>query len=979
MAGFTKNVLRTGPLLRPSPLEPWLKTEAPPRFTLPAKLLILLNTTFFHGGSIVAAPKYRTLMNPLRALTLLAIAALGINHAHAGNRYVRINEVMAGLNADSGVQYVELAVRDEGQKQWGPRGAETAGRCALVFTNSAGMQTGRFVFPSDPAFGASTVLVATAEFAKFTGITPDFIMPRLVMPLAGKVSFVNNPANASAEAIDVSLAYGGVAFTGSTGISGPANVSTLAIMGSQSLRRVAHFDASSFGTGTQFNTDFALGTPTPAGTTASGGATPLAENTAGQVVLPGAASQIKQGENLFVRETFLGNGRTCASCHVPSERFSLSPARIAALPADDPLFVMDANINTLVVSGTTQPSDFALGGVIKGTLGGSAKVLAGSGTTYQIIGGASLNIVGNVIADAAGNRGTFVSFTAGNLTGPTPTNTDNFGLERNAFLKSARALFVENINGTDRNSFLRASPSVMNVKFTAPYGLSGDIADLQTFASGAIAQHAPRSLNRVAGTDFRTATTAELDAMAAYQNSLTLPASENFDEANNYDRFLTTALQRQGRDLFLGPVAKCSACHGGKTLSTSSGAPGTIAGLNQVFNTGVSAQPVNAGPNGLPTEQAIGQPANSRTFSVPPLMGIGKIAPYFHESSAANLNAAVVFYDSASFNNSPAHAPGSVGNIGPIVTDQAAAFVAFLSVVGEEPNQPVLAGVVGNQTQTTAASLKPFSAVTVTDATVPAQTLTVTVALDDAAKGTLSTLGGFTLTAPGVWTFSGTATAATTALRGLVFDHAPNRTPLGLTETTRFTIGVNDGVATTLFNDTTTIISTTVATPAITPIASQSAVNAGASNPVTFSLAGLNTAAADFTLTATSSNGGLIAPGSIQLGGTGMTRTLTVTPEAGASGTSTITVTATQAGQTVTQTFQVTVVPFVASLAAGATSKSITFSAQPGQTYIIEKKSDLSAANWDTVQTIVATQASITADLPTESGDQMFYRVRTAP
>ena len=208
-----------------------------------------------------------------------------------------------------------------------------------------------------------------------------------------------------------------------------------------------------------------------------------------------AASAIKQGENLFVRETFLGNGRTCARCHVPAERFSLTPARIAALPADDRLFIMDANINTLVLTGTTQPSDFVLSGVIKGTLGGTAKVLAGSGATYLVIGGAPLNIAGNVIADARGNRGTFASFTAGNLTGPTPTNTDAFGLERNPFLKGGRALFVENINGTNHTSFLRASPSVMNVKYTAPYGLSGDVADLQTFATGAIARHAPRSWN----------------------------------------------------------------------------------------------------------------------------------------------------------------------------------------------------------------------------------------------------------------------------------------------------------------------------------------------------------------------------------------------------------------------------------------------------------------------------------------------------
>ena len=35
---------------------------------------------------------------------------------------------------------------------------------------------------------------------------------------------------------------------------------------------------------------------------------------------------------------FGGNGRACGTCHVPGDNFGLSIKRIAALPADDPLF-----------------------------------------------------------------------------------------------------------------------------------------------------------------------------------------------------------------------------------------------------------------------------------------------------------------------------------------------------------------------------------------------------------------------------------------------------------------------------------------------------------------------------------------------------------------------------------------------------------------------------------------------------------------
>lgn len=52
---------------------------------------------------------------------------------------------------------------------------------------------------------------------------------------------------------------------------------------------------------------------------------------------------VEQGEALFLNETFDGNGRTCASCHRPTDNFGISPAFIASLPDDDPLFVAESN------------------------------------------------------------------------------------------------------------------------------------------------------------------------------------------------------------------------------------------------------------------------------------------------------------------------------------------------------------------------------------------------------------------------------------------------------------------------------------------------------------------------------------------------------------------------------------------------------------------------------------------------------------
>lgn len=54
---------------------------------------------------------------------------------------------------------------------------------------------------------------------------------------------------------------------------------------------------------------------------------------------------IARGEQIFFNETFEGNGRTCGSCHRAEENFSISPAFLATLPADDPIFVAEFDPN----------------------------------------------------------------------------------------------------------------------------------------------------------------------------------------------------------------------------------------------------------------------------------------------------------------------------------------------------------------------------------------------------------------------------------------------------------------------------------------------------------------------------------------------------------------------------------------------------------------------------------------------------------
>ncbi len=94
----------------------------------------------------------------------------------------------------------------------------------------------------------------------------------------------------------------------------------------------------------------------------------------------------------------------------------------------------------------------------------------------------------------------------------------------------------------------------------------------------------------------------------------------------------------------------------------------------------------------------------------------------------------------------------------------------------------------------------PFAQVTIADGET-AEQLTVTLSLDDAARGGFTaaslTASGFTVQGNGAYRFTGTAAAAQAAIRQLVFQPTENRVPVGQGETTRFTLTVTDAAGAT--------------------------------------------------------------------------------------------------------------------------------------------------------------------------------------
>ncbi|PJE53347.1 DUF4347 domain-containing protein, partial [Marinomonas sp. BSi20584] len=125
---------------------------------------------------------------------------------------------------------------------------------------------------------------------------------------------------------------------------------------------------------------------------------------------------------------------------------------------------------------------------------------------------------------------------------------------------------------------------------------------------------------------------------------------------------------------------------------------------------------------------------------------------------------------------------------------------------------PTISGAAASQGVNDNATASPFSNITLADADEDA--VSITVALDTAAKGVFTadslTASGFTDAGSGSYTLASTSlSTAQAALRALVFDPADNRVAVGSTETTTFTITVNDGT-TNATNSTTTVVSTSI-------------------------------------------------------------------------------------------------------------------------------------------------------------------------
>ena len=246
-------------------------------------------------------------------------------------------------------------------------------------------------------------------------------------------------------------------------------------------------------------------------------------------------------------------------------------------------------------------------------------------------------------------------------------------LEIRRFLREGTIL--ENVDGFANPGVMRGVPHTLALRTSTQNGATGwsgdgSPGDLRDFATGAVIQHFPKTLNRVPGVDFRLPTAEELDAMLAFQ--LSLGRQQDIDLATLPP--FADATVEEGRALFQSAPARdgtpraCTSCHtnGGTDdrqfdtgvaklpnapacrLAAGRGVPGDGGRGLLPVETMTRAELCNSG-----AQQSIVFRGDG-TFNTPPAIEAADTPPFFHNNAVATLEGSVAFYTTDTFNDSPA-------------------------------------------------------------------------------------------------------------------------------------------------------------------------------------------------------------------------------------------------------------------------------------------------------------------------------------
>lgn len=341
-------------------------------------------------------------------------------------------------------------------------------------------------------------------------------------------------------------------------------------------------------------------------------ATPLTSENDGLVL---------DGLRLFTKEKFGGNGRVCATCHPPTNNFTIDPAFIRTLPSTDPLFVAEF--------------DPALRALERPKL---------------------LRQFGLVLVNIDGFDRPGVSRAVPHTLGLSQTIS-----------KGATALSLVNMTGWSGDG----SPGDGSLRSFALGAVK------QHFPRTLARRACTASDYDPARCDFRLPTDAELNALEKFQLFLGRQAEVNIEPGSSkpHEIVFLDSFVEEGKGLFHsvrgGNNFSCSSCH------KNAGA-NDRAGNGRLIDIGVNKHP-NAPacriPGVAPGDGGFGRKPESvesgsvlchsptdfdivfsgkGQFNTPSLIEAADTPPFFHNNIAKTIEEAVTFYDSEVFARSPA-------------------------------------------------------------------------------------------------------------------------------------------------------------------------------------------------------------------------------------------------------------------------------------------------------------------------------------
>jgi hypothetical protein len=311
------------------------------------------------------------------------------------------------------------------------------------------------------------------------------------------------------------------------------------------------------------------------------------------------------GADLFLRETFNGNGRSCATCHPVAHNFTIDPAFISTLPSTNPLFIAETNPALAKLEIPQMMRQFGL-------------ILE-------------------------------------NVDGFAPDPTTHFVLRAVPHTLSLATSITD-------------PPNTLNPPANRT-GWSGDGAPgsgaLRDFQTGAIMQHYTKSLSRVAGTDFRLADSGELDRIDRFMrqlgrlNELTLTSVVMADAGADAGR---TKFLAVGCNACHGNAGANASFGGGGNRNFNTGVEtarnSALAAFPRDGGFGTTVQADGTFGDGTFNAPPLIEAADTGPFFHTATTISGASA--HNTAVATTIEEAIAFYDSPAFNNSPS------GRLGPI-------------------------------------------------------------------------------------------------------------------------------------------------------------------------------------------------------------------------------------------------------------------------------------------------------------------------